>query len=906
MAVDPVTGAVLGWLVGQAGTAGKAGLGKLILGDKQQNALRQIVREAVETATKDLADGVVLRAALLVDSPEAKQTEVVEVLDLTPALAGQVRPIVKLLAEQGYVFEADPLIDVLARQVLARIQGDAARGGPLAPLAEVLRGERQALASEQAVAELRGISGGIDRLSRAAFADAAADRELDGGGGVPGEVEHFTGRQGPLEDLRRRVDAHDPAGSVAAVYVVDGMPGLGKTAFVIHAAHHLAGRYPDGAIFVDLLGFSGLASLSVSQGLDELLAQAGVPRAQIPGEEGPKQALWRRLMRGRRALIVLDNARNAGQVEPLLPNSPRCLVLITARSKLYDLDATPLPLPVLTADEARSLFMAVAGADRCRDEEALAQIVAGCHWLPLAIRLMASRVRHGDPIADVADDVTALAEEKKIRGVFDLSYNGLDADLQRAVRLLGVYPGIDITGPVMAALADTSAARGRRMLRGLATHNLIDRLAGQTGARSTDTRYQPHDLIRDYTRSRAAAEPPALRQAVLDRLGAHYLTMVQAVEQLHDRPAAPLPNATRSVFQDLAHANAWLITERTNLLASLDNSPANSVELATTAGRLFSWLCCAPEAARCYQLSFTHHSEAGNRAGEASALRGLAHVDRMLGRYEISQQRFQQAHAISREIGGRYGEAEALWGLAEVDRMLGRYEISQQRFQQAHAIYQEIGDRSGEASALWGLADVDRSLGRYETAQQRYQQAHAIYQEIGDRTDEAAALLGLAHVDRKLGRYENSQQRYQQAHAIYQEIGDRTDEAYALWGLADVDLMLGRYEISQQRFQQAHAIYQEIGDRSGEASALRGLADVDLMLGRYETSQQRYQQAHAIWQEIGVRYGEATALWGLGLLAEAMMDTKSAAERWREALQIFDALQLPFAEAVRDALAALD
>ena len=750
-----------------------------------------------------------------------------------------------------------------------------------------------------AVIELRHAGSGVDGLGRVADLGGPAGRVL-GGGGLPGEVDHFTGRQGPVEDLLRRVEAHDPAGSVAAVYVVDGMPGVGKTAFAIHVAHALAGRYPDGAIFVDLLGYSGPKPLSAAQALDELLAQAGVQRAQIPGEDGPKQALWQRLMRGRRALIVLDNARDAEQVEPLLPHSAGSLVLITARSKLYELDAAPLPLPVLDVEEARGLFVAVAGGDRCRSEAAVEQIVAGCHRLPLALRLMAGRVRHGDPIEEIADDVTGLPEEKKIRGVFDLSYNGLDAELQRAVRLLGVYPGIDITGPVMAALAGTSPDGGRRLLRGLATHNLIERSTDQRSQRGSQVRYQPHDLARDYARFRADAhELPAARQAALDRLVAHYLTMTRAAKQLH-------AHREGSVFPDLAHAHAWLTGERANLLACLDNSPIPSIDLATTAAWLAGRLSYWRDARHCCRLALTYHRRTGNRQGEADALWKLADFDRLLDRYEAAQHQFEQARDIFREIGNRRGEADALRGLADLDRMLDRCQEAEQRYEQARDIFRDVGDRRGEADALWGLAEVDRLVGRCQAAHYRFEQARDIFREIGNRSGKAHSLRGLADLDVTLGRPEAAQQRYEQARDIFQEIGDRRGEADALRGLADLDVTLGRPEAAQQWYEQAYAIYQEIGNRSGGADALRGLAEVDRLLGRYQAARQRYEQARDTSLKIGDRHGEAYALWCLGKVAEVMEDADTAANRWREALQILDALQLPFAATVRDCLTGLD
>jgi tetratricopeptide (TPR) repeat protein len=888
MAVDPVTGAVVGWLVGQLGTAGRTRLGRLIGGDKQQKALRALVRDAIRSAVEEAggADGDVLREALLAESPDTDHDKVVDVVDvvgvvdLRTALGRLIRPKLAALAEQGYAFDADRLTDALFRQVTTGVQADAARDGPLAALAEFLRHERLAATGEQAVVELREIRSDLRRLQLGPL-------EAERFGGLPGEVDHFTGRREALETLISRVDSQDPASPVVATHVFDGMPGVGKTAFVIHAAHVLADRYPDGAMFVDLLGYTDHKPLSTSQALTELLAQAGLPRTEIPGDSGPQRALWQRLMRPRRSLVVLDNALDADQVTPLLPEAPGCLTLITSRSKLYEINATPLHLQVLTADDARNLFVAVAGPDRCRDPAEVDRIVAACDRLPLAIRLLAGRIRHGDPIEEIADDVEQLPVERRIQGVFQLSYESLDAELRRAFGLLGVHPGGGVTAGALAALADVEPIDCRRMLRGLVNNNLIERVRNSAGE-SASSRYRMHDLLWAHARSVAAEEiPPDARQAAIDRLISHYAVMVDVVARLHHGESAPSPATGDLAFHDAAQAREWLTAERENILACIDATPSLPADLPVTLGWLLQELCYWPEAARCHDRVRMICRRAGDRAGEADALRGLADVDQMLDRYEEAGERYEQARALFHRLDDPVGEAYAMRGLADVDQMLGKYDRAHERYQQARTIARQISDLSGEAYTLRGLADVDQMRGEYQRAGEQYEQALSICQDIGDRTGEASALRGLATEDQMLDRYEQAAERYRQVLGICRAIGDRTGVGYALRGLADVDQMLDRYEQAMKQYEQARTIFHNIGNRTGEASALRGLGDINQLLDRYEQAESQYERARAICREIDDPAGEAGALLGQAAVDRLRGRDGQAYERYELAYAFF-------------------
>ncbi|MGH8601362.1 MAG: ATP-binding protein, partial [Gammaproteobacteria bacterium] len=403
------------------------------------------------------------------------------------------------------------------------------------------------------------------------------------GGGLPGEITHFTGRDASMAELGAWITEEAPQGTVVTIYAIDGMAGVGKTAFARHAAQALATRFPDGAIWVDLYGHTpDMQPREPFGALEQMLLQIGLPPEAIKADLVERQDQWRHHIHGRRMLIVLDNALTSDQVLPLLPEAPGCLVLVTSRRKLTGLtDAYPLSLDVLGWEEAERLFIKLVGAHRCGDREAVRQIVAACGRLPLAIRLIAGRLRHhrDELLAEVAEDLAdhtaaldaLVAEHLSVRAAFKWSYRLLSEVQRRAFRLLGWHPGPEITSVVIAAVADVPPTRGRQLLRELAGHNLLDQLsaAGVPGG----PRYRMHDLVRLYARERAdAEEPPDQRAAAMDRLTASYLAITHEADRLlrpfvSGDPGTAIARETVLAFADASQARTWLTAERHNLLA---------------------------------------------------------------------------------------------------------------------------------------------------------------------------------------------------------------------------------------------------------------------------------------------------------------------------------------------------
>ncbi|MDQ5856088.1 MAG: NB-ARC domain-containing protein [Actinomycetota bacterium] len=464
------------------------------------------------------------------------------------------------------------------------------------------------------------------------------------GGGLPGEVTHFTGRDGAMAELRARVVEQAPQGTVVTIYAIDGMAGVGKTAFARHAAHELATRYPDGAIWVDLYGHTpGMTPRGPSGALEQMLLQRGVPPEVIKADLAERQDQWRHHIHARRMLIVLDNAATSDQVLPLLPEAPGCLVLITSRRKLTGVtDAYPLSLDVLGWDEAEQLFIKLLGAQRCEDRNAVRQILAACGRLPLAIRLIAGRLRHhrgellADFATDFADHAAALdafvAEHLSVRAAFEWSYRLLTDAQRRAFRLLGWHPGPEITPVVIAAVANVSPGHSRQLLRELVDHNLLEQLliADVPGG----PRYRMHDLVRLYARERADAEEPATqRAAAVDRLARSYLTITHQADQLLRPYLAGDSDKSRArhtvlAFADATQARSWLAGERHNLTACVRAMAptAEAADLSTVLAVHFRDFGFWSDVRYLYGQALTIYRHLSDQRGEVDALLGLGYV----------------------------------------------------------------------------------------------------------------------------------------------------------------------------------------------------------------------------------------------------------------------------------------
>ena len=177
------------------------------------------------------------------------------------------------------------------------------------------------------------------------------------------------------------------------ISAIGGTAGVGKTALAVHWAHQVAGRFPDGQLYVNLRGYDPGQPVPAADALAGFLRSLGVPGQDIPPETDERAARYRSLLAGKQMLIVLDNAGSADQVRPLLPGTAACAVLVTSRDALAGLvardGAARLDLDVLPPADAVALLRALIGARVDAEPGAAAELAGQCCRLPLALRVAA-------------------------------------------------------------------------------------------------------------------------------------------------------------------------------------------------------------------------------------------------------------------------------------------------------------------------------------------------------------------------------------------------------------------------------------------------------------------------------------------------------------------------------------
>jgi DNA-binding SARP family transcriptional activator/tetratricopeptide (TPR) repeat protein len=760
------------------------------------------------------------------------------------------------------------------QQLRGRLVGELG----IEPCADLQRLQRLILAADPVLeAAPQGASGPAGAAGHAAIGEPwptptpmPVPRQL------PPDAAAFTGREPELTLVDKVLGTAGPA-RPAVILAIDGAGGIGKSALAVHAAHRLAaaGQFPDGQLYVDLQGASDqLAPLAPLEVLGRFLRSLGTAPAAIPGEPEEAAARFRSLAAQRRLLVVLDNARDAGQVAPLLPGAPGCGVLVTSRRLLASLDGGHhLHLDVLSPEEAMVLLGRLAGHERMAAEPAAAAEVARwCGYLPLALRIAGARLaaRPGWTVRTLADrladarcrlDELELAD-RGVRASFAVSYqqlsdsaDPLDRQAAAAFPLLGLLDSPDVGVAVVARLLDGSVAATERVLERLVDARLLET--------STPGRYRLHDLLRLYARESVVPQHPESDQAAaLGRAFGFYVSTVWHTWTVVSPSDHRLARADARwaqgglEFSDATAALDWLEAERTNLVAAVRQAatiPGLDAAAVQLALGLFAFLLL-----RNYwqDLMEVDHAALGvaRRLGDR-ACQALAHTD--LGAAYGRQGRYAQAAnslcdglAIFRELGDRPGQAVSLNNLGCVNDLQGRYDQALACLQESLSIRRELDDRCGQGICLSNLGDVYRRQGRYDQALARLQQGLAISRELGGRQCEANSLNNLGLVHQAQGRYEQALACLQQSLAIGQELGDRRVQTDSLLYLGRLYQRQGRYDEALANLRESLVIQQELHDPFGEAESLQELGVTMQRLGRHEDAQAHWRQALTILERL--------------------------------------------------------
>ncbi|MFJ8362470.1 BTAD domain-containing putative transcriptional regulator [Streptomyces sp. NPDC093984] len=691
---------------------------------------------------------------------------------------------------------------------------------------------------------------------------------------LPATVPDFTGRAAFVAELGEVLAS--AKGRVMAVSALAGIGGVGKTTLAVHVAHQARSAFPDGQLYVDLQG-AGPRAAEPETVLGSFLRALGTADSAIPDSLEERSALYRSVLDGRRVLVLLDNARDAAQVRPLLPGTEGCAALVTSRVRMVDLAGAHLvDLDVMSPDEALSLFTKIVGEERVASErEAALDVVAACGFLPLAIRIAASRLAARRTwtvsvlAAKLADERRRLDElqagDLAVKATFELGYGQLEPAQARAFRLLGLADGPDISLAAAAAVLDLPLEETEDLLESLVDTSLLESAA--------PGRYRYHDLVRLYARACAERDehPPSERDAAMSRLLDFYLATaagVYAIERPGDRLVDHLEKTRTAglVFPDRRAAQDWLYSEAVSLLACVRQS-SDGARLRRAVDLLWAAVDLAESGANFkeYEAAATALRDAaraasdGRSEGRASLV--LANARHWSGYFDQADQEAREALRLSEAAGDPLPCCWAANILGAFAFYQSRYGDAEDYLERAIKEFRACGDLPGTATALCNLSRLHLATDRADSAINLARQGTEMYEELGHTLKAANGHYALGLALSKNGQQSDASDRLMQALQVFRASRQRLWEGMTLFRLAEVDLLAQRPAQAAANAEMALAMLRGIGGEWRRGNVLTVLGKALTRLGQSGRAQVCWREALEIYE--GLNSPEAAEVQAL-------------------------------------------
>ncbi|USQ88898.1 NB-ARC domain-containing protein [Streptomyces phaeoluteigriseus] len=684
---------------------------------------------------------------------------------------------------------------------------------------------------------------------------------------LPATVPDFTGRSSFVTELSEVLaGASGDGGRVMAVSALAGIGGVGKTTLAVHVAHRARPAFPDGQLYVDLQG-AGSRSAEPETVLGAFLRALGTADSAIPDSLEERAALYRSMLDGRRVLVLLDNAKDAAQVRPLLPGTEGCAALVTSRVRMVDLAGAHLvDLDVMSPEEALALFTRIVGEERVASErKAALDVVAACGFLPLAIRIAASRLASRRTwtvsvlAAKLADERRRLDElqagDLAVKATFELGYGQLEPAQARAFRLLGLADGPDMSLAAAAAVLDLATEETEDLLESLVDTSLLESAA--------PGRYRFHDLVRLYARACAERDEssPGERAAAMSRLLDFYLAttaQVYAIEHPRDRLVDDLEATSYPGlrFTEGAAALDWLYTEAGPLLACVRQA-AGTERLRRAVDLLWAAKDLTESGANSHQYETAARATCdatramGDERAEGRARTVLSDVLLVSGRIRQAEEEAKVAMALARTAH----DATAVSWVANNRGLIclhqSRFGDGKVFFDQALEGLRASGNRPFEATALGNLSRAYLGMGNTDKAVEIARRGLAAHSEIGRSVRLANSHFALGVALTQADRHAEALTEFSDALRIFNEHRQRLWEGVTNFRIAQVHLAARRPAQAAQHAELALTLGCIGGDR------MRG--NVLTLLGRALAELAQVDRARACWQDALTLYEQSGA-----------------------------------------------
>ena len=692
---------------------------------------------------------------------------------------------------------------------------------------------------------------------------------------APAPPADFTGRADHLRQVVGLLGA-------GAVCTISGVAGVGKTALALQAAQRLRSAYPDGQLYIDLQG-AGPLPVTPVDALARFLRALGVEGRRIPTDAAEGAALFRSTLADRRMLIILDNAREAAQILPLMPGVGGCAALVTSRRTLADLPGAKLVgLTGFTPGEALDLLAQVAGEARiAADPEPARELAELCGLLPIALRVAGARLAAGSAwtvrslVDRLGDEKSRLRElhvgDTLVSAGFELSYADLAPEAARAFRLLALVPGPDFTVDAATAVLGTDAYA--------AIGNLLDGNLLQT---SQIDRFRFHDLLRLFAAQHCEDQDPAhVRAEALDRLRRHYLDRAAAALVVIYPAMVRIPYEPQYAFDSEESALAWLDAEIDSIVAAVRLGGPYAWRIADQLRGYFfirrtgvPWLGTA-------EAGLAAAVEAADTQGRAAMHQTLGQALWSIGRHEEALRHYQDGEALAEVAGWHLAAAYLRHNVGLVQAELGRLTEARDSLQHALEISSHHGFKHVEAVTLNDLGAMCNDQGRLAEAAEYFTRALRVNTEQERQRSALNNRNNLGMVLRQLGEHDLALEHLQAALDGYRAISHQHGELAVLDELSQAYGQRGDHRAAVRAAREGLDLARHTGDRRAEAALLTTTGEALLGAGSAADALHQFDESHALATELAYPYFQARS--GIGV-ARARLELGDA-DGWHAPVQ---------------------
>jgi DNA-binding SARP family transcriptional activator/tetratricopeptide (TPR) repeat protein len=692
---------------------------------------------------------------------------------------------------------------------------------------------------------------------------------------LPSGTNAFAGRSASLRRLDASADAED-----RPLTVLTGVGGAGKTMLALHWGHQSAHRFPGGRIYLDLRGFTpGGSALEPAEAVRRLLGSLGVETARIPSDAEDQLGLYRTLIGAERRLLILDNARDAAQVRPLLPHGARVHTLVISRRRLVGLavshGAEVVEIGALDPADARALLARHLGEERIAAEpEAVERILDACAGLPLALAITGAKTasRPGLALRAAADeleasrlDALAVGEESvDLRAVFSWSFHSLEPDAARLFRLLALVPGPTFDAAAAARLHGGTETAAARALDALVEAHLVEH--------DGPGRHRLHDLVREYAAELLRAD--GSDDAALHRLLDWYLGRADACRSALYPAMVGLPLPEQPIERSPLsgeEASGWLQVEWENLIAAAELGAEPDADPRT---RQFAWLTAdivrgyawlhmlGGDGVRLSTAALTAATTEDDPLGMAAAALALACALIRSNRLDEAIEHARDAAAFARRAAWPAGEASAQGNLGIACYYRGRMREGLEHAYAALHAYRAIGEHRAETTNLHWLGLFHSLLGELDTGADFLDQALKLTVDSGNAPVGVVVLTHLAEIQLFRGRLDLAAAHIAEAAALERN-SVSVDRSGDLPGvIARLDLAAGRTEAALAQAERVVEALADAVDHRNRAAALVTLAAAHAGAGEHAEALAVYDRVLAMTEHDATVFHRVEALCG--------------------------------------------